>query len=141
MQFRQALWPSEGDTDAVIHAYPTLCPMTNFSDGTADKSIIERWNHRPDPAKQRLTATVSIMRFPQLSGPILTLDDLRFNNLDPNFIELPLIKGCGPDLQMALAPQGETVTIATPDGPVTGKLVHMPDDPDRPAVSIWRIML
>jgi len=50
MMLRGALWPSEGDTDAVIHAEPTECPMYDFCDGTADGSIVERWNTRPAPA-------------------------------------------------------------------------------------------
>jgi hypothetical protein len=46
VQPRDALWPSEGDTDAVIHAEPTDCPMVSFSNYTADKSVYERWNAR-----------------------------------------------------------------------------------------------
>jgi len=46
MMLRGALWPSEGDTDAVIHAEPTDCPMYDFCDGTADGSIAEKWNRR-----------------------------------------------------------------------------------------------
>ncbi|OPE72569.1 hypothetical protein BEU27_30265, partial [Bacillus anthracis] len=41
---RSALWPSEGDADAIIHADPTDCPMLGFSDGSADGSIIEKWD-------------------------------------------------------------------------------------------------
>lgn len=44
MMLREALWPSEGDTDAIIHADKTDCPMLGFSDGSADGSIIEKWN-------------------------------------------------------------------------------------------------
>lgn len=44
MMLRSALWPSEGDADAIIHAFPTDCPMVGFSDGSADGSIIEKWN-------------------------------------------------------------------------------------------------
>lgn len=44
MMLRSALWPSEGDADAIIHADPTDCPMLGFSDGSADGSIIEKWN-------------------------------------------------------------------------------------------------
>lgn len=46
MQFRQALWPSEGDTDAVIHAAPTNCPLSDFSNDTFDGSVIPAWNTR-----------------------------------------------------------------------------------------------
>jgi len=48
MMLRSALWPSEGDTDSIIHAEPTECPMYDFCDGTADGSIVGRWNSRPD---------------------------------------------------------------------------------------------
>lgn len=44
MMLRSALWPSGGDADAIIHADPTDCPMLGFSDGSADGSIIEKWN-------------------------------------------------------------------------------------------------
>lgn len=48
MMFRQALWPSEGDTDSVIHAdaNPLNCPLPDFSNDTADLSVIEAWNTR-----------------------------------------------------------------------------------------------
>lgn len=46
MMLRGALWPSEGDRDAVIHAEPTDCPLYDFSNDTADESIIEVWNRR-----------------------------------------------------------------------------------------------
>ncbi len=45
MMLRSALWPSEGDADAIIHADHTDCPMLGFSDGSADGSIIEKWNY------------------------------------------------------------------------------------------------
>ena len=44
MMLREALWPSEGDTDAIIHADKTDCPMFGFGDGSADGSIVEKWN-------------------------------------------------------------------------------------------------
>ncbi len=50
LMLRGALWPSEGDTDAIIHAEPTDCPMYDFCDGTTDRSIVERWNRRPTEA-------------------------------------------------------------------------------------------
>jgi hypothetical protein len=46
VQARDALWPSEGDTDAVIHAGPSDCPMQFFSNGSSDKSIYAAWNCR-----------------------------------------------------------------------------------------------
>ncbi|MBO9380215.1 hypothetical protein GG804_25955 [Sphingomonas histidinilytica] len=51
MQFRKALWPSDGDSDAIIHAVlgGSNCPMGDFGNGTADESIISLWNTRtPD---------------------------------------------------------------------------------------------
>lgn len=50
VKFRQALWPAEGDSDAVIHAASTDCPMAVFNNDTADQSIIERWNTRAERA-------------------------------------------------------------------------------------------
>ena len=50
MQFRKALHISDGNTDAVIHAYPTQCGMVAFEDGTTDESIIDRWNVRFEAA-------------------------------------------------------------------------------------------
>ena len=41
---RDALWPAEGDSDAVIHAEPTDCPLQVFSDGTWGGSVYGRWN-------------------------------------------------------------------------------------------------
>ena len=46
VQPRWALWPSEGDTDAIIHAEPTDCPLVSFGDDTWDHSIVEKWNTR-----------------------------------------------------------------------------------------------
>lgn len=54
---RHALWPSDGDTDAVIHVAATECGAAQFSIGTADegKSVAAAWNTRtPTPdAKER----------------------------------------------------------------------------------------
>jgi hypothetical protein len=52
MQLRYALWPSEGDRDAVIHNVPggTSCPIEGaFSIDTFDNgvSVAEAWNRRP----------------------------------------------------------------------------------------------
>src|ERR1700728_2776190 len=44
MQFRKALWPSDGCVDAIIHAEPTDCGMAEFSDGSADESILAKWH-------------------------------------------------------------------------------------------------
>lgn len=50
VMFRKALWPSDGDTDAIIHAFNTngarFCGMDVFTTYTADESIIELWNRR-----------------------------------------------------------------------------------------------
>lgn len=46
MLLRGALWPSEGDRDAIIHAVPTDCPLPQFSNDTFDGSIVEVWNRR-----------------------------------------------------------------------------------------------
>ncbi len=46
MQFRKALWPSDGNTDAIIHAQPAECPLSDFSNATIDESIIAEWNTR-----------------------------------------------------------------------------------------------
>lgn len=57
MQLRQALWPSDGDTDAIIHKAiqggpDGACGMSYFSVGTMDEGITvsQAWNRRaPDP--------------------------------------------------------------------------------------------
>ena len=46
--FRAALWPSDGDTDGIIHAQPTSCPMVVFDNGKSDGSLIAVWNKRHD---------------------------------------------------------------------------------------------
>ena len=46
MMLRGALWPSEGDRDAIIHAAPTDCPLYDFANETFDRSIVEVWNRR-----------------------------------------------------------------------------------------------
>lgn len=45
---RHALWPSDGDTDSVIHAQGSTCGMGCFSIGTADQgvSVAAAWNAR-----------------------------------------------------------------------------------------------
>ena len=51
MQFRKALWPSDGCTDAVIHAEPSDCGMHGFDIGTTDESVIGAWNRRASLAE------------------------------------------------------------------------------------------
>lgn len=52
MMFRKALWPSDGNVDAVIHAAPVECWLSDFYDMTTDESIIAKWNHRTDGLAQ-----------------------------------------------------------------------------------------
>ena len=51
MQIREALWPSEGDTDGIIHAAPSACPLPEFNTGTADNcaTVAAAWNLRSLP--------------------------------------------------------------------------------------------
>ena len=50
MMERHALWPSDGDTDSIIHAAPTDCGMVDFSIGAADNGVSTRaaWNRRSE---------------------------------------------------------------------------------------------
>lgn len=53
VQFRKALWPSDGCTDAIFHADPSECGLMDFSTGTTDESVLAEWNRRassPDAA-------------------------------------------------------------------------------------------
>lgn len=51
MMFRKALWPSDGCTDAIIHAAPTDCGLTAFDTETTDESAIAAWNRRASEAE------------------------------------------------------------------------------------------
>lgn len=62
MMFRAALWPSEGDRDGIIHAAPTDCPMGEFSNDTADESIISAWNHRDLPSDAEAAGLIAEWR-------------------------------------------------------------------------------
>ena|ERR1700723_2219405 len=53
---RDALWPSEGDRDAIIHAEPSDCPMQVFEDGTWGGSLYGRWNGALDADTARKVA-------------------------------------------------------------------------------------
>lgn len=55
MMPRHALWPSEGDSDGIIHAHSTECPAEGFSIGTADEgvSVAVAWNRRSSSAAER----------------------------------------------------------------------------------------
>lgn len=47
VQFRKALWPSDGDFDAIIHRDSSPhCGVMYFSNATADGQIIDVWNRR-----------------------------------------------------------------------------------------------
>lgn len=50
MQFRKALWPSDGCTDSITHAEPSECGMLDFSTNTTDESVIAAWNRRSGTA-------------------------------------------------------------------------------------------
>lgn len=48
MMYRKALWPSDGDCDAIIHKVQQggpdgNCGLSYFSNGTADGQIIDAW--------------------------------------------------------------------------------------------------
>lgn len=47
VQFRKALWPSDGNTDAIIHAAGSACGLVAFDTDTTDESVIKAWNTRP----------------------------------------------------------------------------------------------
>lgn len=44
--FRKALWPSDGNTDSIIHKVSEGCGLAVFDDDTIDESIIAKWNTR-----------------------------------------------------------------------------------------------
>ena len=46
VMFRKALFVSDGCTDAIIHAAPTNCGLTDFTTYTTDESVITTWNTR-----------------------------------------------------------------------------------------------
>tara|TARA_R100001244_G_scaffold2541_1_gene3945 strand:+ start:14889 stop:15209 length:321 start_codon:yes stop_codon:yes gene_type:complete len=49
--FRKALWPSDGDTDAVIHHGPADCGMVCFYSDRTDESVVAAWNARATDAR------------------------------------------------------------------------------------------
>lgn len=65
MMFRAALWPSDGDSDGIIHkdvqgGPDGCCGVMSFSNGTSDRQIIAAWNRRaPSP---EVTALVEAAR-------------------------------------------------------------------------------
>lgn len=46
VMFRKALFPSDGNVDAIIHHSPTNCGMGVFSTDTTDESVIDDWNNQ-----------------------------------------------------------------------------------------------
>lgn len=76
MMLRGALWPSEGDRDAIIHAEPTDCPLSHFSDDTFDESIIDRWNRRASRAadEARIRAEAAQITPEMIEDGILALN-------------------------------------------------------------------
>ena len=61
MQYRAALFVSDGCTDAVIHAEPTDCGLVQFDIGATDGGVstIAAWNRRAtDPAVAELVAAL-----------------------------------------------------------------------------------
>lgn len=76
MMERHALWPSDGDTDAIIHAKPTECPLTGFSLGTSDEgsSVRAAWNTRaPVEAAKPAAGWMPISEAPRLRSVDLLL--------------------------------------------------------------------
>ncbi len=91
MMFRKALWPTDGCVDAIIHAAPGNCPMTDFFDGTINESIIARWNTRVLTAadKTRIEAlTEALEKLATIKGSpdkiqcLFTIDNARHIALD-----------------------------------------------------------
>jgi len=76
MMLRGALWPSEGDRDAIIHAAPTECPMGDFSNDTFDESIIEVWNRRASPSQVAPANPAQVMELiADLEQAVLDFED------------------------------------------------------------------
>ncbi len=71
---RDALWPSEGDRDAVIHAEPSDCPLRVFEDDTWGGSLYGRWNGGLMHDREKVAALM--MRLGIATGHGDTIDDL-----------------------------------------------------------------
>ena len=70
MMPRHALWPSEGDSDGIIHAHSTECPAEGFSIGTADEgvSVAVAWNRRFSSAAERAVVEALMDATAHLAG-------------------------------------------------------------------------
>ncbi len=71
---RDALWPSEGDRDAVIHAEPSDCPLRVFEDDTWGGSLYGRWNGGLMHDREKVAALM--MRLGVATGHGDTIDEL-----------------------------------------------------------------
>jgi hypothetical protein len=64
MQFRKALWSSDGCVDAVIHlgVHPETCGLQFFSTDTTDESVIAAWNTRATLSSIQLEDVVEALK-------------------------------------------------------------------------------
>lgn len=63
VQMRQALWPHDGNVDAIIHDHPTDCGLLTFSIGRTDEGVstAAAWNRRaPSPELTQLVKAARI---------------------------------------------------------------------------------
>jgi hypothetical protein len=67
VQPRHALWPSDGDVDAIIHDHPSECGMSCFSVEAVDQgaSTAAAWNTR---IAARSSAEMEVEPVPQIDG-------------------------------------------------------------------------
>lgn len=70
---RWALWPSDGDSDAIIHDGETSCPLEEFQHWPADKSIVALWNTRAVPQPPQEPTPEAVER----AARVLALEDAR----------------------------------------------------------------
>ena len=71
MQYRAALFVSDGCTDAVIHAEPTDCGLVQFDIGATDGGVstIAAWNRRAtDPAVAELVEALRTVQLARING-------------------------------------------------------------------------
>ena len=82
MQYRAALFVSDGCTDAVIHAEPTDCGLVQFDIGATDGGVstIAAWNRRAtDPAVAELVEALNAIL---TDMPIIDCDRLHHTKED-----------------------------------------------------------
>ena len=98
VQHRHALWPSEGDEDAIIHANPTECGLNGgFTIGTADNglSVAVAWNRRAQSSySASLNSSVAVQQEPPTADH--TEESLEMVSAEPGDAEM---------LQWLLTPQ------------------------------------